>query len=241
MIYAIILSNFCYCVFEVQHAELQMKASKLYYKNTSVTHRMVNGERLLDMLDFVCLGVRVCLTETEWEQQLTLVCVCGLICAQQQHLSKRGCICMRVHVCMFSFACVLLHVCVYESRCCVCALCWMNMHVFVECLRDGGLWLSFGAFVPRLSWGGVWIRISVHSPWQTSIIKHLLSMQFCGTQICACTRPPALLFWSGFKKIWSCPVRFIHSHHLKLNFVAHCWSVILSAPCSHFYFESHQR
>lgn len=58
MICAIILSSFCYCVSEVQHAELQMKASKLYYENTSVTHWMVN-ERLLDMLDFACLGVCV--------------------------------------------------------------------------------------------------------------------------------------------------------------------------------------
>ena len=29
----------------------------------------------------------------------------------------------------------------------------MNMHVFVECLRDRGLWLSFGAFEPHFSWG----------------------------------------------------------------------------------------
>lgn len=145
-------------IVRLQPNELQSKRKtpKLHYKYTSVTHKMVKGGMVMDMLDLYSQTVCVCNRKRTGTDACQ--CVYELCCnactptvpvyawqIEQTLLHLHVCVCLHVCERMFVFACLSQPVCV-----CVCVLCWMPMHVFAECLGDWGLWLSFGVFCSML-------------------------------------------------------------------------------------------
>lgn len=145
-----------------------MKDSKIYNKYTSVTHKMVMDKSIPHPDGCVCIVVHVllCVSLRDWVYVAASVCMCE---------------------CLFTFVWgFLLHViaCVlprkWADAVCVCACSaeWLCM-----CLQS--VWemegFGFGSSMLVVGRGGgvrvgIVGEISVHSPWQTSIIKNLLRM-----------------------------------------------------------------
>lgn len=147
--------------------------------------------------------------------------------------AEHVCMCALVYMSVCGY--LFLHVCmnVSDGGEQMYVPCWMTMHVFAECLGDWRLWLSFVFcmflffLTPACLGGWVGGDISLHSAWQTSIIKNPLRMLIYRRDMCAAF-VCSLLFWTSSTKI--SPVGFLRRHRLNLNFTAHCWSVNLSVP-----------